>query len=56
VIQNEPIFNKEDRYFLGRTERIQRTLQVSRRYVELMYEKDWDEEEKVIGYLSREGV
>src|SRR4051812_1486385 len=35
LISTDPVFNKRDRYFLGRTERFKRALAMSKRYVEI---------------------
>ncbi|KFH72654.1 hypothetical protein MVEG_02943 [Podila verticillata NRRL 6337] len=35
MIDADPVFDRDDRYFLGRTERFQRALPMVKRYVEL---------------------
>ncbi|KAF9585905.1 hypothetical protein BGW38_000137 [Lunasporangiospora selenospora] len=45
LIDNDPIFDRSDRYFLGRTERFQRSLPMVKRYVELRNQHGFTPEE-----------
>ncbi|KAI8363319.1 acyl-CoA dehydrogenase/oxidase [Mortierella sp. GBAus27b] len=45
MIDNDPVFDRTDRYFLGRTERFKRALPMVKRYVELRNEHGFTPEE-----------
>ncbi|KAG9323822.1 hypothetical protein KVV02_002268 [Mortierella alpina] len=45
MIDSEPVFDRDDRYFLGRTERFKRALPMVKRYVELRNEHGLTPEE-----------
>ncbi|GJJ78231.1 acyl-CoA oxidase [Entomortierella parvispora] len=45
LVDSEPVFNRDDRYFLGRTERFKRALPMAKRYVELRNEHSLTPEE-----------
>ncbi|KAI1314700.1 Acyl-coenzyme A oxidase (Acyl-CoA oxidase) [Mortierella claussenii] len=45
MVDNDPVFDRSDRYFLGRTERFKRSLPMVKRYVELRNEHGFTPEE-----------
>ncbi|KAK3809119.1 MAG: acyl-CoA dehydrogenase/oxidase [Benniella sp.] len=45
MVDNDPVFDRSDRYFLGRTERFKRALPMVKRYVELRNEYGFTPEE-----------
>ncbi|KAG0247460.1 hypothetical protein BG011_001449, partial [Mortierella polycephala] len=45
MVDSEPVFDRSDRYFLGRTERFKRALPMVKRYVELRNEHGFTPEE-----------
>ncbi|OZJ06922.1 hypothetical protein BZG36_00152 [Bifiguratus adelaidae] len=48
IVEQEPVFARQDRYFLGRTERFQRALAISRKFVELRAKHKLNPDEVVI--------